>query len=51
MEDISLKIIFNGKSLTEIFSSTIFLTNYDEYKKKTNIHDLTEYLDNIDTNI
>ena len=50
MEDISLELLFNGKSLNEIFSSTIFLKNYDEYKKKTNIHDLTEFLDNIDTN-
>ena len=50
MNENIFNISFNGEPLDEIFSSKDFLSSYHEYKRKISIHDLTNFLDNIETN-
>jgi len=50
MGDFTSDIFCNGVSLNSIFSSEEFRKGFLDYKNKTNINDLTNFLDNIETN-
>ena len=50
MGDFTSDIFYNGVSFNSIFSSEEFKKGFISYKNKTNIDDLIDFLDNIETN-
>jgi hypothetical protein len=50
MDDFTSEVFLNGVDFNTIFSSDDFLNKYSKYKEKTNINDLIDFLDNIETN-
>ena len=50
MGDFTSEIFYNGVSFNSIFSSEEFKKGFISYKNKTNIDDLIDFLDNIETN-